>query len=138
MTTYKEIFGKPVKLVSSDLSGDATTGEIWYNSTTGKFKSLLATGAWSSGGNLTTARQAVGGIGTLAANLVVGGYVAAESTLVEEYNGSGWSAGGALPVAKNSGGGFGTQTAGVYAGGGVSPNSTATNTSQEYLSLIHI
>ena len=132
MTTYKEIFGKPVKLVSSDLSGDATTGEIWYNSTTGKFKSLLATGAWSSGGNLTTARQAVGGIGTLAANLVVGGYVAAESTLVEEYNGSGWSAGGALPVAKNSGGGFGTQTAGVYAGGGVSPNSTATNTSQEY------
>ena len=27
MTTYKEIFGKPIKFISSDLSNDAGTGE---------------------------------------------------------------------------------------------------------------
>ena len=35
MTTYKEIFGKPVKVLSSDPSNE-TEGQIWYNSTSGK------------------------------------------------------------------------------------------------------
>ncbi len=132
MTTYRNIHGRSIQAVTTDPTGDITEGQIWYNTTSDTFKSVIASEAWASAASLITARQAVGGIGTQSANLVVGGYVSAESTLVEEYNGSGWSVGGALPAAKNSGGGFGTQTAGVYAGGGVSPNSTATNTSQEY------
>jgi hypothetical protein len=43
MTTYKEIFGKQVKNYSSDPANDAE-GQVWYNSTSGTFKSLLATG----------------------------------------------------------------------------------------------
>ena len=131
MTNYRSLVGQKIKKVSSNPS-DALEGQVWYNTTEGKLKGIPQLQAWSSGGNLITARQAVGGIGTQSANLVVGGYVSAESTLVEEYNGSGWSTGGALPAARQSGGGFGTQTAGVYAGGGVSPNSTATNSTQEY------
>ena len=132
MTDYKAIIGKGVKVVTTNLDNAEGEGQIWFNSVTGEFKDIVSVEAWSSGGNLITARQAVGGIGTQSANLVVGGYVTAESALVEEYNGTGWVAGGALPAARQSGGGFGTQTAGVYAGGGVAPNSTATNSTQEY------
>ena len=132
MATYREIHGKAIKSLSTDPSATTDEGQIWYNTASNTFKSIVNLEAWISGASLTTARQALGGIGTQTANLAVGGYVSAESTLVEEYNGSGWATGGALPAAKNSGGGFGTQTAGVYAGGGLSPNSTATNTSQEY------
>jgi len=121
MTTYKEIFGKPVKFVSSDLSGDATTGEIWYNSTTGKFKSLLATGAWSAGGNLTNARSEIGSAVSAPTEsaLAFGGSDPAgnPSDKTEEYNGSGWSTGGALNTSRRTVQGFGTQTAGVAAGG---------------------
>jgi len=131
MTNYRSLVGQKVKKVSSNPS-DALDGQIWYNTTEQKLKGLPLLSAWSSTSPLSTARQAVGGIGTQSANLVVGGYVSAESTLVEEYDGSGWSTGGALPAARQSGGGFGTQTAGVYAGGGLSPNSTATNSTQEY------
>ena len=131
MTNYKSLLGQKIKKVSSDPS-NPLEGQIWYNTTSGTLKGLPQLQAWSSASPLSTARQAVGGIGTQSANLVVGGYVTAESALVEEYNGSGWTTGGALPAARQSGGGFGTQTAGVYAGGGVSPNSTATNSTQEY------
>ena len=42
MTTYKEIFGKYVKNYSSDPTADAE-GQVWYNSTSGTFKSELLT-----------------------------------------------------------------------------------------------
>jgi hypothetical protein len=51
MTTYKEISGKQVKNYSSDPANDAE-GQVWYNSTDGAFKSVLATAAWSAGGNM--------------------------------------------------------------------------------------
>jgi hypothetical protein len=38
MTTYKELFGKAVKYLSTDPTDDIE-GQIWYNSTTGLFKS---------------------------------------------------------------------------------------------------
>jgi hypothetical protein len=51
MTTYKEIFGKYVKNYSSDPTSDAE-GQVWYNTTSGTFKSVLAGAAWSAGGSL--------------------------------------------------------------------------------------
>jgi hypothetical protein len=56
MTTYKEIFGKYIKNYSSDPTDDVE-GQVWYNSTTGVFKSVLASAAWSAGGNMGTARS---------------------------------------------------------------------------------
>ena len=52
MTTYKEIFGKPVKVLSTDPTSVEAEGQVWYNSTAGVFKTVLATGGWVSGGNL--------------------------------------------------------------------------------------
>jgi hypothetical protein len=47
MTTYKEIFGKYIKNYSSDPTDDVE-GQVWYNSTTGVFKSVLAVDSWSA------------------------------------------------------------------------------------------
>ena len=62
MTTYKEISGKQVKNYSSDPANDAE-GQVWYNSTSGTFKSVLSVGAWSAGGNLITQIYATAGAG---------------------------------------------------------------------------
>jgi len=99
MTTYKEIFGKPLKFVSSDLSNDAAIGEIWYNSTTGKFKSIVAGGAWSSSSNALVARDTAASTGPQTSALVFGGATPSRTTATEEYNGFGWSTGGVLPTA---------------------------------------
>ena len=73
MTTYKEIFGKYVKNYSSDPTADIE-GQIWYNTTSGTFKTNLNAGAvWSAGGNMGTARNVLAGAGTQTAGLAFGG-----------------------------------------------------------------
>ena len=49
MTTYKEIFGKPIKVVSSDTTDAGAEGQLWSNSTLGSFRSVLAVGSWAAG-----------------------------------------------------------------------------------------
>ena len=88
MTTYKEIFGKPVKFLSTDPDNTEAEGQIWYNSTSGSFKSVTQLEAWSSGGNLITARQYSGGSGLQTAALGFGGRNPPTIlTSSEEYNG---------------------------------------------------
>ena len=50
MATYEDIYGKRVKEFDSDPTLDSTyEGQVWYNSTSGTLKSLVAFGAWRSG-----------------------------------------------------------------------------------------
>jgi hypothetical protein len=132
MTTYKELFGKAVKYLSTDPDNAQAEGQVWYNSTSGTFKSIVASAAWSSGSPLITARTALSGAGTQTAGLAFGGsLVPGNSNATEEYNGSGWSTGGNLGTARYSLGGAGTQTAGLGFGGyilGTGP----TNATEEY------
>jgi hypothetical protein len=82
-----------------------------------------------SGGNLATARQALGGAGTQTAALGFGGYSyppLQRRNSTEEYDGSAWAAGGNLTTARQSLGGAGTQTAAVGFGGYIGPYSAAT------------
>ena len=117
MTTYKEIFGKYVKNYSSDPTAD-TEGQVWYNSTTGVFKSVVASAAWSSGSPLNTARDALAGAGTQNEGLAFGGTLSPGNTgATEEYNGSGWATGGNMGTARYFLAGAGTQTAGLGFGG---------------------
>ena len=53
MATYKEIHGIAVKDQSSD---PTTTGELFYNSTTASFRTIVQTSAWSSASPLNVAR----------------------------------------------------------------------------------
>ena len=122
MTTYKEIFGKYVKNYSSDPSDD-TEGQVWYNTTSGTFKSQeLVAGTFASGGNLITATNNGGGAGTQTATLYAGGNsglpgTAGQSAVTQEYDGSTWSPGGNLINGRRNTAGCGTQTAGLVAAG---------------------
>jgi hypothetical protein len=77
MTEYSGIRGTRVKYLSSDPTlNTSTEGQVWYNSTTGNLRVQgVGVSAWSSGGNLITARRALGGAGTQTAGLGFSGYV---------------------------------------------------------------
>ena len=102
-------------------------GQIWYNETTGKFRSIISTSAWSSGSALNTGRYSAGGGGPQTAAIVAGGNLQSGTTATTElYNGSGWAV---APNMNTSRGGLGSskdgsQTAHLVFGG--SSNSTAT------------
>ena len=133
MTTYKEIFGKPVKVLSSDPTDAGAEGQVWYNSTSGTFKTVLAVGAWSSGANTISNVFAAGGAGTQTAGLGFGGNAGpANTNATYEYNGTGWSnVPATLGTAKSyvSSAAAGTQTATLVAGGSTG---TPTGQTEEY------
>ena len=120
MTTYKENIGTDITVVSSDPS-NPVTGEVWYNTTTQKLKGYqqVLGNAWSTGGNLNTARSAIMGAGTQTATIVMGGNTPPVSALTELYNGSNWTEVNDLNVAKefSTPAVQGTQTATLVAGG---------------------
>jgi len=135
MATYDEIHGKRVETFSSDPTLDASyEGQVWFNSTSGTLKTLVATAAWAAGGNLNKARSQLASAGSQTANLAFGGgdnsFEANES---EEYNGISWSEGNNLNTGRALIGGLGIQTAAVGFGGRASPNFTTTTAkSEEY------
>ena len=122
MTTYRKIHGRAIKSVSSNLSAPSAEGQIWFNTTDNKFRSVVNLEAWISSGVLPGARQNVEGCGTQTAGLVSSGASGPGTpTFLNtscEYNGTGWSG----TTTKNSPGViaesvFGVQTAAVAAGG---------------------
>jgi hypothetical protein len=131
MTTYKEIFGKYVQNYSSDPTSTDTEGQIYYNTTSGTFKTVLGNfGAWASGGNLGTARRDLAGAGTQTSALGFGGRTPATGA-TEEYDGTVWSAGGTMGTARYGLAGAGTQTAGLGFGGTTGQQDVLNNT-EEY------
>ena len=75
MSTYYQIFGGKVNVVSADPS-NPIEGQIWYNTTTEILKYRGVTSdAWATGGNLATARRFMASAGTQTAGLGFGGYV---------------------------------------------------------------
>ena len=74
MTTYKEIFGKQIKQLSTDPTDAGAEGQVWFNTTSGTFKSIVASGAWSSGAPTINFTNSGGGAGTQTAGLGFGGY----------------------------------------------------------------
>ena len=67
MANYKKISGQAVKCYDSDppkAYPSAWEGQLYYNTSDGQFKyQTLGVGAWSSGGNLNSARFLQGGAG---------------------------------------------------------------------------
>src|SRR5210317_1797834 len=124
MSEYKSIKGKTVQFLGTDPSDTGAEGQVWYNSTSGTFKTVLSVGAWSAGGNLGTPRSGLAGAGTQDLGLAFGGN--GGTTATEEYDGSAWTAGGSLSQARLSAVGAGTQTAGLTFGGNAPPVTAAT------------
>jgi len=124
MATYKGIQGYSVQKLSSDPTASETVGQLWYNSSSGKFKiSVAGAGAWSSGGNLNTGRAAPGSAktGTQTTGMVFGGtggpLDASFVDVTEKYDGTSWTEVNDLNTARRTGVGVGTQTAAQWACG---------------------
>ena len=134
MSTYREIFGKKIKKVSSDPS-TGLDGEMWYNSGTGTLRALAVSQAWSSAAPSINTVATSQGFGSQTDAVGAGGYGTAGGfdvrATTEEYNGSGWAVGGTMGTARYSGQGCGSQTAGLIAGGTSSPGSADLNV-EEY------
>jgi len=129
MSTYREIHGKAVKSLGTDPSAEIDAGQIWYNTSSDTFKSIVNLEAWSSSASMITARNSSSGGGTQTEAIVFGGLTGPGSpnktALTEEYNGSGFAAGGALTTARYDLGGTGLQTAALAVGGTDGPSSLA-------------
>ena len=135
MADYKEIKGQTVQNLSADPTlGSGTEGQVWFNSTSGKLKSLVSISGWSSSSNMlfNTSYGQCSSVMTQTAMLCMGRYTPGPTTTfntVQLYNGSGWSTQTAMNSARYTGQGGGTATAAIIAGG-VVPGPT-TNT-EEY------
>ena len=119
MSTYRKIHGRSIQAVTTDPTESVAEGQVWYNTTSDTFKSVVSLEAFSSGSPLATARRLLGGAGTQTAGLAFGGRTAPNASVAstEEYNGSGYSAGGDLGTARFGIGFAGTQTAALGFGG---------------------
>ena len=115
MATYKGIQGFTIQNLSADPS-NPIEGQVWYNSTSNVWKVEEATtvGAWATGNNMNTARQALAGAGTQTAALGFGGNDGTAATgATEEYDGTSWATSpGSLNTARRLLAGSGKQTAG--------------------------
>jgi hypothetical protein len=135
MTTFKEIRGTTIEVVSSD-PANPEVGQIWYNSSSGTLKGRLAlTAGWASGNNMNTGRRGtlVCAGGTQTAALAAGGYDGSTSVpgFTESYNGS-WTNVSSLNTGRYAGAGFGTQTAFIAAGGYSFPPNTFSDITESW------
>ena len=110
---------------------DAITGDFYYNSTTGQFKTVNTGGApigtWASGTSINTARQSGGNAGTVTSALFISG--TPTPAAVEIWDGSSWTETAELNTARITGGSTGmTGTAAIYAGGEASGPTTNVET----------
>jgi hypothetical protein len=131
MSTYEKIHGRSIQAVTTDPTESTAEGQVWYNTTSDTFKSVVVNEAWASSGSLISARGFVSHTGTQTASLLAGGLSPAPTyfSASEEYNGSGWSTGGSLPAATYALSSAGTQTAALVFGGA---NSSDTKQSTTY------
>ena len=118
MTDYKDIIGLDIE-AKSDNPTNTVTGEIWFNTSTGKLSYKKPDGAntFTTGGDLNVGRRLLGGCGTQTAGLAFGGlgvvppHAGIDQALTEEYNGTSWSESGDLNEAGYQMADYGTQTA---------------------------
>jgi hypothetical protein len=136
MTTYKELFGKFVQNVTTDPTSTDAEGQIWYNSTSGTFKTALGSyGVWSSGGNLNIGRVMTSNTGTQNASVLNGGATFPPywgyQNATENYNGTSWTTSGAPGTARYAPFLVGTQTS-ALGGAGQDPVGSGYSSTQYY------
>ena len=90
MAEYKGIHGTKIQNYTSD-PDNPITGQVWYNDTNQVLKfqypNVTTSGTWRTGGNVNTARFALGSMGTQDAALGAGGYTTTQVAVTELYNG---------------------------------------------------
>ena len=133
MSTYKKEVGTAVQNAAGTLSG-VVEGQLWYDSTAASFKyqypNVTSAGAWSTGGNMNTARYILGGAvqGTQDAGLGFGGYQPPPGfnniAATESYNGASWTEVNDLNTGKAYMAAAGNQGAAITIGGQLTGGNT--------------
>ena len=118
---------------------DAITGDFYYNSTTGQFKTVNdggpPIGSWSSGGNLPgnlINQGAFGGRDSVTTAGAAGGGPGAKVADSFQYNGVSWSEIAERNTAIDQGAGLGTQNSGLIAGGATTSSTANTAATEEW------
>ena len=135
MSTYRKIHGRSIQAVTTDPTGDITEGQVWYNTVSDTFKTVLLNEAWVSASPMTTFRYGTAGGGIQTAAFVGGGYPTPSpdpTNVTEEFDGKVWSNGGNMNTARMYVGGSGTQTAGLASGGDQYPSPRYSVLVEEY------
>ena len=136
MADYKGIKGFKVQSLASDPS-PGVVGQVWYNTASNALKYTTSVGAWSSGGDINTARAVLGGAGiTQTAGLIFGGTPGpAPGTAVkitESYDGTTWTEVDDMTSGRSYIAGCGPQTAAITFGGSPAGSPTQVTTTEEY------
>jgi len=118
MATYKGIQGYTVQKLSDDPTASEASGQLWYNSGTGKFKvGTEAAGAWSSATAMNTGRDEMASGGTQSAAWGAGGEPP-NTAKTEIYDGSTWTeVADLIDGTRMQLEGFGSTTAAIVCGG---------------------
>jgi len=128
MATYREIHGKAVKSLGTDPSAEIDAGQIWYNTASNTFKSIINVEAWKSASSGIWQKNTAGGAGTTTAAVVYGGASSSGTVYHDEtaeYDGTNFSVSGDLNTARQDMGSCGIQTAALAVGGEAAPGNSA-------------
>ena len=124
MANYKELEGFGVQTLATDPDSPGWIGSIFYNSTSGTFKTVkpggIAAGTWASGGTLNNSRfESAAGVGTQTAAMIVGRSSPTPVAVTEQYDGSAWTEVADLNSARGRGQGAGASYTSALVFGGV-------------------
>jgi len=126
MADYASEKGVKVQTVAGDPPAPFE-GQVWYNSSTGSHRVSKGplVGAWSTGGDMNTAKEDPAGAGTQTAALAIGGDAPGETPEffagTESYNGTSWTEVNDLNTGRDGLSGAGTQTSALAFGGDLGP-----------------
>src|SRR6056300_175913 len=127
MAEYKGIKGNKIQNYTTD-PDNPLTGQVWYNETDQvlKFQYTITNPAWSTGGDLNTAKYSTAGSGTQNAALNFGGFPPPAGVAnTESYDGSTWTEVNDLNASRYGLTGNGTQTSSL-AIAGINPSLSPT------------
>ena len=135
MANYKELEGFGVQTLATDPDSPGWAGSIFYNSTSGTFKTVKPGGApagtWASSGAVNTARGWMASAGTQTAGMIMGGDPGVRTAVTELYDGSTWTEVNDLNLIRGQNLGAGSQTASITFGGISPPQSPSVITNTE-------
>ena len=126
MTTYRQIHGRSIQAVTTDPTGDVAEGQIWYNTTSDTFKSVLTQEAWVASNKMNTPRATMAGGGVRTSAIISGKHGAnpSDASLAESYNGTGWSNLTNVPAPRGYASGTGSDSEEYVQAGGGYPSKT--------------
>ena len=118
MSTYRKIHGRAIQAVTTDPSESVAEGQVWYNTSSDTFKSIVSSSAWVSATPLPETASNGGGAGIQTAALGFGGSTPPFSAATEKYDGTSWTTSSAsLGTARQNLSNSGTQTSALAFGG---------------------